>query len=104
MASFLSTRAKKFRKRMLSEFFYRGRRTQHHLPEGQHHFERSENIIVRLRRKTMLRQVANDVLRNDVVTVCKQTSPNDVALRANRLTSRPFYDILKPTTRKVVLL
>ena len=26
---------------------------------------------------------ANDVLRNDVVTVCKQLAPNDVALRAN---------------------
>ena len=26
---------------------------------------------------------ANDVLRNDVVTVCRQTAPNDVALRAN---------------------
>ena len=26
---------------------------------------------------------ANDVLRNDEVTVCKQTAPNDVALRAN---------------------
>ena len=48
------------------DFFICVRRTQHHLTEGQHHFERSENIIVRLWHKTMLRQVANDVLRNDV--------------------------------------
>ena len=41
--------------------------TQHHLTEGQHHFEQSENIIVRLR--TQMNEVAlraNDVLRNDV--------------------------------------
>ena len=40
---------------------------------------------------------ANDVLRNDVTL-----RVNDVALRANRLTNRPFYAIIKPTTRKSV--
>ena len=48
-------------------FFICVRRTQHHLTEGQHHFEQSENIIVRLR--TQMNEVAlraNDVLRNDV--------------------------------------
>ena len=30
-------------------FFICVRRTQHHLTEGQHHFERSENIISHLR-------------------------------------------------------
>jgi len=44
------------------------RKAQHHLTEGQHHFERSEIIIVRLRHKTMLRRVANEVAfrANDV--------------------------------------
>ena len=36
---------------------------------------------------------ANDVLRNDVVTVCKQTAPNEVALRANGI--KPFVCALK---------
>ena len=61
------------------DFFICVRRTQHHLTEGQHHFERSENIIVRLR--TQMNEVAlraNDVLRNDVMLRI-----NDVALRAN---------------------
>ena len=40
---------------------------------------------------------ANDVLRNDVMLRI-----NDVALCANGLTNRPFYAILKPTTRKAV--
>jgi hypothetical protein len=45
-------------------FFICVRRTQHHLTEGQHHFERSENIIPHLcgHKRTMLRQVANDVM------------------------------------------
>ena len=61
---FVNTRQKIHRNR--DGFFHLCRKAQHHLTEGQHHFERSENIIVRLRHKTMLRQVANDVLRNDV--------------------------------------
>ena len=32
-------------------FFICVRRTQHHLTEGQHHFERSENIIIHSRHK-----------------------------------------------------
>ena len=51
------------------DFFICVRRTQHHLTEGQHHFERSENIIHHLcGHKTMLQQVANDVMLriNDV--------------------------------------
>ena len=55
MASFLSTRLQKILKASLSGFFHLCRKAQHHLTEGQHHFERSENIIVRLRHKTMLR-------------------------------------------------
>ena len=51
----------KILKASLSGFFHLCRKAQHHLTEGQHHFERSENIIVRLRHKMMLRQVANDV-------------------------------------------
>ena len=49
------------------DFFICVLRTQHRLTEGQHHFEQSENIIVRLR--TQMNDVAlraNDVLRNDV--------------------------------------
>ena len=43
-------------------FFHLCRKAQHHLTEGQHHFERSENIIIHFRHKwTRLRQVANDV-------------------------------------------
>ena len=64
---------------MLSEFFHLCRKAQHHLTEGQHHFERIEIIIVRLR--TQMNEVAlraNDVLRNDVMLRI-----NDVALRAN---------------------
>ena len=41
---------------------------QHRLPEGQHHFEQSENIIAAARR-TQINEVAlraNDVLRNEV--------------------------------------
>ena len=54
------------------------------MTEGQHHFEQSENIIVRLR--TQMNEVAlraNDVLRNDVMLRI-----NDVALRANGM--KPF--------------
>ena len=50
-------------------FFICVRRTQHHLTEGQHHFEQSENIILHLcGHQTMLQQVANDVMHriNDV--------------------------------------
>ena len=45
------------------------------MTEGQHHFERSENIIPHLcgHKRTMLRQVAND----------EMLRINDVALRAN---------------------
>ena len=86
MASFLSTRAKKFRKRMLSELFYLCRKAQHHLTEGQHHFSQSENIIVRLRTQNDVALRANDVLRNDVMLRI-----NDVALRANGF----FTSVLK---------
>ena len=58
------------------DFFICVRRTQHHLTEGQHHYERSEYIIPHLcGHKTllcfaqmMLRQDANDVMLriNDV--------------------------------------
>ena len=86
---------------MLSGFFHLCRKAQHRLTEGQHHFERSENIIVRLRHKTMLRQVANDVLRNDVMLRI-----NDVALRANGFPPsslekrrKPCYNKLKEVMR-----
>ena len=60
---------------------------QHHLTEGQHHYERSEYIIVRLRTQTMLQQVANDVvLRTNEVAV----SANDVMLRINDVGLRPM--------------
>ena len=49
------------------DFFICVRRTQHHLTVGQHHYERSEYIIVRLRTQM-----------NDVV-LCT----NDVMLRIN---------------------
>ena len=63
------------------DFFICVRRTQHHLTEGQHHYERSEYIISHSSgHKTMLcfaqmklRQAANDVMLRI----------NDVALRAN---------------------
>ena len=56
------------------DFFICVRRTQHHLTEGQHHFEQSENIISHSsEHKTILQQVANDVMLRI----------NDVALRAN---------------------
>ena len=48
------------------------------MTEDQHHFEQSENIIIRLR--TQMNDVAlyaNDVLRNDVGFA------HEVALRAN---------------------
>ena len=70
-------------------FFICVRRTQHHLTEGQHHFEQSENIIAHSSgHKTMLhfsqmklRQAANDVMLRI----------NDVALRANTtLVFTPF--------------
>ena len=51
------------------DFFICVRRTQHHLTEGQHHFEQSENIISHSSgHKTMLQRVANDVMLriNDV--------------------------------------
>ena len=80
---FVNTR-QKILKTSLSGFFHLCRKAQHHLTEGQHHFERSENIIVLLRHKTMLRQVANDVLRNDVMLRI-----NDVLLRA----SKSFIDV-----------
>ena len=50
------------------DFFICVRRTQHHLTEGQQHFEFSENIIVRSR--TQMNDVAlraNDVLRSDEI-------------------------------------
>ena len=53
------------------------------MTEGQHHFEQSENIIVRLR--TQMNDVAlraNDVLRNDVT------------LRENGLTPHRLYAII----------
>jgi len=34
---------------MQQPLFHLCRKAQHHLTEGQHHFEQSENIIVRLR-------------------------------------------------------
>ena len=49
-------------------------RTQHRLTEGQHHFERSENIVIN-------RRTQNDVvLRTNNVTPC---GVNDVMLRIN---------------------
>ena len=56
-------------------FFICVRRTQHHLTEGQHHFERNENIIPHLcgHKRMMLRQLANDVM----------LLINDIALRTN---------------------
>ena len=44
--------------------------------------------------KATLRQVANNVLHNDVMLRL-----NDAALRANELTNRQFYAILKPERR-----
>ena len=67
---FFVNTSQKILKALLSGFFHLCRKAQHHLTEGQHHFERSENIIVRLRTQMnevealpqmMLRQVANDV-------------------------------------------
>ena len=57
-------------------------------------FERKLNFIAA--RAAQMNDVAlraNDVLRNDVVTVCKQTAPNEDALRANGI--KPFVCALK---------
>ncbi|MBQ7353778.1 MAG: hypothetical protein IJW54_07260 [Clostridia bacterium] len=51
---------------------------QHHLTEGQHHFEQSENIIAVFGTNKRCCTCANDVLRNDVMLCI-----NEVALRAN---------------------
>ena len=62
------------------------------VPQAQHRLRGTRNIISSEARTSLppyaaqMNDVAlraNDVLRNDVVTVCKQTTPNDVALRAN---------------------
>ena len=84
MTAFFVNTSQKILKASLSGFFHLCRKAQHHLTEGQHHFERSENIIALLRHKTMLRQVANDVLRNDVMLRII-----DVLLRA----SKSFIDV-----------
>ena len=39
-------------------FFHLCRKAQHYLTEGQHHFEQSENIIVRLRTQMSKPQTA----------------------------------------------
>ena len=71
------------------------------MTEGQHHFERSENIIPHLcgHKRTMLRfaqmklrQAANDV----------KLRINDVALRADKLTNLHFRDKIELIERQVM--
>ena len=69
---------------MLSGFFHLCRRAQHHLTEGQHHFERSENIIVRLRTQ-------NDVTR---WSGSLEISFFIIQKRSSRLQFAKAYDII----------
>lgn len=69
----LSTEKRRFKEVFL--FVFVSARTQHRLTDcGQHHFERSENIIVRLRTQNdVTAEAVNDVMLriNDVLLLAK---------------------------------
>jgi len=66
---------------LLSGFFHLCRQAHHHLTEGQHHFERSENIIAA--RGTNERGCDKSQMMWAIALRCYACGVNDVALRAN---------------------